>query len=628
MRSGQRPWWLVPIAVYVASVAVFATWAPLNLTGFPVDDAWIHRVYARAFAYGHGFAYNAGEQTTGFTSPLWVVITAPAHWLEPLGTTSVVVGVKLIGAVLGALTVGAAYRIATHASQSTWPAVIAASAVACQPALAFSALAGMESVLLLALWCWLIVCVQERRFKHGAILLGLLPVARPEGIVFAGLVVIAVAIIHRHELRTALRTRGALIRVLWMVVPTLAWIVYCQIVSGHPLPATYYLKARGAMSGEALAPLWTLLTEHGLARSVPLVVVGAAALCWCGRTRPALALLGGGSLIFVTAILVTRTFSLSGYYWTRWTDPGVLGFTTACFIALAIAASALVQSTITARVRWASLGAVALVVVVAIPGFVTSLGERAARLASDTSVIERMNVAPGRWIAEHVPEEAVLGVHDAGALRYFGRRMTIDVVGLNNVDVAFKRVPIETILGRLDWLAAYPAYANLLAPVARFKAVATFQVPLSEYSICDCPGQTLLAISRRADAFLATEQRDILIAELRAAGPATAWLAASSQDAASIADAAELRGVFEAAGWNVAAIAQVGFRLRPGLSLLAADEPAAPSAEAVRRGLDRAKVSVSFAADYRGHLARNPSTMKIDLAHDQAFVLVVGPRGP
>ena len=41
---------------------------------FPLDDTYIHLVYARHLAQGLGFSFNAGEPSMGTTSPLWVII--------------------------------------------------------------------------------------------------------------------------------------------------------------------------------------------------------------------------------------------------------------------------------------------------------------------------------------------------------------------------------------------------------------------------------------------------------------------------------------------------------------------------------------------------------------------------
>jgi hypothetical protein len=96
-------WWIAPAIVYVAMVVVFLAWSPASRGEFPLDDAWIHRVYARSLAWGHGFAHNDAQEA-GCTSPLWAVISAPLHWLEPaLGVDALVWAVKLLGAALGAL---------------------------------------------------------------------------------------------------------------------------------------------------------------------------------------------------------------------------------------------------------------------------------------------------------------------------------------------------------------------------------------------------------------------------------------------------------------------------------------------------------------------------------------------
>ncbi|MCF7818105.1 MAG: hypothetical protein K9M54_09515 [Kiritimatiellales bacterium] len=60
--------WLdrLPFFLFICYILFFAA-NPFSLLDFPLDDAWIHRVYSRAFAFGHGFAYNPGQQEAGST---------------------------------------------------------------------------------------------------------------------------------------------------------------------------------------------------------------------------------------------------------------------------------------------------------------------------------------------------------------------------------------------------------------------------------------------------------------------------------------------------------------------------------------------------------------------------------
>ncbi|WP_437939018.1 hypothetical protein [Sorangium sp. So ce341] len=51
-------------------------------------------------------------------------------------------------------------------------------------------------------------------------------------------------------------------------------------------------------------------------------------------------------------------------------------------------------------------------------------------LANSARAIDRQQVWLGRWAAQHLPEDARIGVNDTGALAYFSGRRTFDVVGL------------------------------------------------------------------------------------------------------------------------------------------------------------------------------------------------------
>ncbi|WP_437636556.1 hypothetical protein [Sorangium sp. So ce854] len=51
-------------------------------------------------------------------------------------------------------------------------------------------------------------------------------------------------------------------------------------------------------------------------------------------------------------------------------------------------------------------------------------------LANSARAIDRQQVRLGRWAAQHLPEDARIGVNDTGALAYVSGRRTFDVVGL------------------------------------------------------------------------------------------------------------------------------------------------------------------------------------------------------
>ena len=98
------PWGRLALygAVHGALGALFLLAGPYAATAFPLDDAYIHHVYAEGVAFGEGFAYNPGAPANGATSPLWVLLLAPLRLLGLRGA-ALVLPTKLLGLALGAL---------------------------------------------------------------------------------------------------------------------------------------------------------------------------------------------------------------------------------------------------------------------------------------------------------------------------------------------------------------------------------------------------------------------------------------------------------------------------------------------------------------------------------------------
>ena len=65
---------VVSISLLLIITSLFFFYLNGNPPVFPLDDAYIHFVYAQNLAEGHGLCFNAGEKSFGSSSPLWVAI--------------------------------------------------------------------------------------------------------------------------------------------------------------------------------------------------------------------------------------------------------------------------------------------------------------------------------------------------------------------------------------------------------------------------------------------------------------------------------------------------------------------------------------------------------------------------
>jgi len=492
---------MIPVGVFAIGCVVLLSGGEQALWGFPLDDAWIHRVYARAFAGFEGFAYNPGQQETGSTSPLWAILSAPAHWLQPLGDGAVVLAVKLLGMALAAVALLAVVRIGRLLGGSLSVGVLAACIVAADPRLGFAALSGMEIPLAVALWLWGTAALVEGRPRLGALLSGLAVTARPELVVPVGLLLAAGLGV--DTVRRRLPPSSALSAAALAAAPPLAWAGLCLAVTGHPLPATFYRKQTAFSLGlDQLQQFGALLSMPGWLTG-PLLVLGlilAVVLLLRRRDRDALLVglsLGAGPLLMHLLVVGGRDVRLDGYYWTRWADPQAIALLALCAIAIVAALHRVEQLR---RVGSSRVGRISLLVVLVFAALDVPEAwlERRSRLASDGAAIERMNVQPGRWIAEHTPRDAVVAVNDAGALRYFGERATIDLLGLNNHRITFGLMGPDDILAETTWVAVFPEAWAQTRLLDGFVERARFTMPPEDYTVCDCPGQALVVVCEAA----------------------------------------------------------------------------------------------------------------------------------
>ncbi len=503
---------LLPLSVYALGVLFFAQQSSYAIRDFPLDDAWIHRIYSQAFAEGRGFQYNrGGPQEAGSTSPLWAIATVPAHWIEPLAADALVITVKAIAFLLGCAALLAVVSLGAQASGSRAAGLIAATLFAADPVLLFATFSGMESILLIALWLAGVATFAARRWSWSLLCFAMAPLARPEAAILLPMWLVAAWLVEegRHP------TREDHARWLLAWTPVALWMAFCHAANGHWLPTTFYLKASAFRFGiEPLQAVALIVTQHGYAHLGIFGLVLVLLLGWCiarrDRSRLALAwFLIVAPTLYAIAIGGSRRLNPNGYYWTRWVEPASLVLTAAfclgcglTIVAAIQAGSALLASprrraSATDLCSFAVGVALMWAIVLAGPDLADSVLERARRLSSDARAIHLINVAPGEWIRDHTRPDALVAVNDAGAIRYFGDRWTFDILGLNNAQLAFGGT---LRFERVDWLVVFPGWFGESPMFDQFAVTQAFEIPLAEYTVCPCPSQTRSVIYQNKSA--------------------------------------------------------------------------------------------------------------------------------
>jgi hypothetical protein len=219
---------VAPILILAAAFGLSVLFLLPNPVEFPMDDAYIHMVYAENLAEtGKIFFNTPSDQGVGATSLLWVVLLALGHKIGlSIAFTSKFLGVSAI-AGLGLGVYALFLRV--------WPAgfaMLVSVLVVLSGNLMWFALSGMETVFFLALGIWAIWAYGNQRKLGAGLLLGFLAITRPEGVILALAVLIFEAIRHRKL------TSGMVVMGLCLAVIALPWYAYLFARTGHFLPTS------------------------------------------------------------------------------------------------------------------------------------------------------------------------------------------------------------------------------------------------------------------------------------------------------------------------------------------------------------------------------------------------------
>ncbi|MEM7200867.1 MAG: hypothetical protein AAF628_11405 [Planctomycetota bacterium] len=404
-------------------------------TGFPLDDAWIHMVYGQSVAE-HGLPYyNPGQLESGFTSPLWVIVAAAAHVLASWFGATPWMTLKVFGVLFGAGIVVCVERLVRAWTVGPWPALFAGLLAALCPLGVFGDLSGMEVSLATCLSLAGILAVTHQRLTVAGLLIAGAGLARPECALLAGLAA-AVMVNDPAYPRPAMKLQVALRLGAPTAMGFAAWSLYCLYATGRPLPATLYAKFDMPAAPEIPGVIAEAVAALPAASAGAVLALAPLALLRLARPdrRTALTLTLLYPWIFLFAISRSRALP-EGYgtffVWTRYVQPA-LPF---LFVAMAVGLDQLAHLAKRMPVAWLRPAPAAAAAVLALAPYPAAWSEQRARYAWNCQNMNEVQVALGQWVAQETAPGSAVALNDAGAIRYFGERPALDLIGLNCADL-------------------------------------------------------------------------------------------------------------------------------------------------------------------------------------------------
>lgn len=411
-------WWLA---------AMICTLMGVSIWSYTVDDAFIVFRYARNLVDGHGPVFNIGQQVEGFTSPLWLGVTALAQALElPAEHASKVFG-------LGAIILLIWY--VAHTLRDESPAVqLPLLLLATNGPLVVGAIGGLETGINAAIIvCMLLVSHRgtpakpQADWRALAVWGSLALLCRPENAVLVGaqgLYLWSARPKQRRELRFAAIAWLALMGAL-----TIARFVYY----GSLIPNTAIAKLTVEAAAQATA--WPYVLTWCKAFGW-LAVLGVPVLL-SKKTR---GLAGNAWLLIIAQLFFV--FMAGGDWMPQWRfmlPIGAILIVLGCYSVGVVMNAAKVFSFI----RFIGNGPRHVAMTICAAAIFIGCGLqvwqfRTARWGLDSycRMLSDLDAGPVSYISYHADPDDVVVARDIGVLGYRTRCRILDVVGLTDPHVA------------------------------------------------------------------------------------------------------------------------------------------------------------------------------------------------
>ncbi|MDL1896941.1 hypothetical protein FBQ82_11740 [Anaerolineae bacterium CFX7] len=416
--------------------------------GFPLDDAWIHQVYARNLGTRFEFSFFAGQPSAGSTSPLWALLLSVGYALHlDFRVWTIGLGIAFLGAS-ALMTQRVTFHLTENARVVNWFAPLF---LVFEWHLVWAAASGMEIVLFVFLALALVEAFFARRGAWSlGLLAGLLTLTRPEGMALAALIGGGL-LLPRSDASMFQRVKALGVFAALFAVALLPYLAFNLYASGTILPNTFYAKTAeyAALTQENFFARWLRMYRQPLIGAQLLLVPGFLFGAWKLAREKKYALVLPAAWIILLPLLYAWRLPVE-YQFGRYLMP-VIPF----IILYGLVGTELLFQKISLRLIrrvWGMTIAVLL-------GAFYLLG--ANFYAQSVAVIQCEMVAAANWTRENLPAGQSIAAHDIGAQAYFDARPLLDLAGLVSPEVIpFMRD--ETKL--LEWMRARGARYAVFFP--------------------------------------------------------------------------------------------------------------------------------------------------------------------
>lgn len=308
-RFDSLPWWghvLVFSGLVLAAALVYLSPSELE---FPMDDSYIHMIYAKNLVEQGTLMFSQpGEKGVGTSSILWVLLLAGGHAVG----ISMHLSAKMLGAACLA-AVGASLYALLRGFWRPAPALAAALLVMLSGNMLWFSLSGMETMLFVALGMIALLLYRDRRWICLGLALGLLALARPEGVLLGAAIALLEGL-RSLPVRRGGALRGLLLCGLVCLLVCGPWFGYLLWRTGHVLPTS----ALGKQLTSLVAARYVLAQNNApalLGRLTGLIYIGLWVVYLLEFT------LGGFSLP-APRLVVTLVAGEAGYVVSAWAIAG------------------------------------------------------------------------------------------------------------------------------------------------------------------------------------------------------------------------------------------------------------------------------------------------------------------